>query len=116
FERRALRGTPPAFEPAGAYAFASWVGRGARRRDVSGTLRVRAAPGGYAGTLATSLGPELPLAEVFAAGRHLWVRAVAPDGDEYELPLEIEGEAVRGRFIAGFGNNRPLSGRRLSGP
>ena len=116
FEQRAMRATPPTFDPVGTYAFTSWVGTGAHRKEVSGTFRIVKAARGYSGVLATSLGPEMPMDEVIAGGDRLWMHARAhePDVDAIELAVQVEGTTARGRFIAGFGNNRPLTGRRVT--
>jgi hypothetical protein len=89
------------------------VGTGAHRTDVSGTFRIQKGAEGYRGALTTSLGPDAQVDEVIAGGNRLWIHAGVPDGDPIELALQIEGATLRGRFIAGFGNNRPLVGRRL---
>jgi hypothetical protein len=97
---------PAPLNPVGTYQFTTTVDGS----EVTGSVEVTGAPGAYAGTIRTSITPDIPVTGVMVSGQEMVVSAATPDGP-LTINMTFTGDTFTGNWELNGGSGN-LSGRR----
>jgi hypothetical protein len=100
---------PAAVNPVGTFNFTTAV----NNQEVTGSVQVSGQPGAYAGTIRTSLTPDVAISGVTVNGQEMIVTANTMTYGLLTISMTFTGDTFTGSWSMG-GGSATLSGRRAS--